>query len=464
MPSGRTALEMHTLLDTEHLTDAEYAAARNRIERVQDAADRAQAHIAARGFDPRLYLPGNIWGQLVPAEPPRFRTDYPAVDLMRLYASFAGYHLELLDRVDPGRAYFFPRGTAAGELDLLSRIVTMEDPAAIWEAICETIDPLARMLSFVGSHRMITLNVPATHVVDTPGRFGEIGMRVDGILCNRDTILCQSRINALLAGGCLDRIAEIVAERGTCRILEIGTGHGALARAIMALYPGRIDYVLLDLPTSLIHAAVYLGLFEPNHRILVPDDHGFDDMDPRGRCLFVPNYLLETAVNADHPIDVAINTMSMPEMSADQVHLYCAAIKAHLSPGGFFYEANNVVLPEHVDCKAIFASHFPVRRRIVSRAFGLGGETHEVWSNAHIPAIHDRPDEAAGPQIGPFRDLVDDIGYHALGQILADNLKGFPSPAVRAVKGLAAQRLGAAGLPPDVLWAWLNRVAGGAPR
>lgn len=272
MPSGRTALEMHTLLDTEHLTDAEYAAARNRIERVQDAADRAQAHMAARGLDPRLYLPGNIWGQLVPVEPPRFRIDYPAVDLMRLYAPFAGYHLELLDRVDPGRAYFFPRGAAAGEPDLLSRIATMEDPAAIWEAICGTIDPLARMLSFVGSHRMITLNVPATHVVDTPGRFGEIGMRVDGILCNRDTILCQSRINALL-----------------------------------------------DLPTSLVHAAIYLGLFEPNHRILVPDDHGFDDMDPRGRCLFVPNHLLETAVSADHPIDVAINTMSMPEMSADQV-------------------------------------------------------------------------------------------------------------------------------------------------
>ena len=464
MPSGRTALEMHTLLDTEHLTDAEYAAARNRIERVQDAADRAQAYIAARGLDPRLYLPGNIWGELVPVEPQRFRTDYPAIDLMRLHAAFSGYQMALLDRMDPGRAYAFPKETDPQESVLLARIATLEDPKAIWAAICETIDPLARMLSFVGSHRIITLNVPATHVVDTPARFGEIGMRVDGVLCNRDTILCQSRINALLAGGCLDRIAEIIAERGTCRILEIGTGHGALARAIMALHPGRIDYVLLDLPTSLVHAAVYLGLFEPNHRILVPDDHGFNDMDPRGRCLFVPNVLLNAVVNPAHPIDVAINTMSMPEMSTEQVHLYCAAIKANLSPGGFFYEANNVILAEHVDCKAIFARHFPVRKRILPRAFGVGGETHEIWSIGRIPAIHDRPDEPSGPRIGPLRDLVDDLGHHALGQILADNLKGFPPPAVQSVKGLAAQRLTGAGLPPDVVWAWLDRVGGRTPR
>lgn len=111
MPPGRIALEMHGLLDTEHLTDAEYAAARNRIERVQDAADRAQAYIAARGLDPRLYLPGNIWGELVPAEPQRFRTDYPAIDLMRLHAAFSGYQMALLDRMDPGRAYAFPKET-----------------------------------------------------------------------------------------------------------------------------------------------------------------------------------------------------------------------------------------------------------------------------------------------------------------------------------------------------------------
>lgn len=436
-------LAFHSLENNRSLAAHEYECARERAAFVQKAFDQADDIAACERANAALFRAANVWKPLNPKPGTRFRSDYDYINHLRLHHTwFSGFHPAILDRLDSGRRF------KTSNIEAIEYICAANGSAELGERLATTIDPAPRMIQYLGMQRMVTHNIPSEYIVCTPQMFGEIGLMLDGVLCNADTILCQTRINALYVSGALAAIDKIIADRGTCRILEIGTGYGGLARAIMALFPGSIEYVCCDLPASLLHSAIYLGHFVQTSKVVTLDDTAIDSLRGRSSCVFSPNYLIDAIVGPEHPIDVAINTMSMPEMSAQQVEFYCQLIVGSLRVDGFFYEANNVIHPRHVDCKSIFAHYFQHRRGIANEAIATGGETHEIWSNAPF-----RPNTPPVPSDNgvALPDQAESLLIDALGRALMQYTAEIPQELREKLMLATIQELVAAGMPGNTV-------------
>lgn len=124
----------------------------------------------------------------------------------------------------------------------------------------------------------------------------------------------------MYCSGVLEKLAQDIELHGHARVLEIGAGYGALAYALKSIFGDRLEYVVVDLPSSPSYSAVYLSVLHGGKGCFVlerdetPPDHF--------QFLFIANHLLDQALPFLGPIDVAINTMSFPEMSAAQTRYY----------------------------------------------------------------------------------------------------------------------------------------------
>jgi hypothetical protein len=94
---------------------------------------------------------------------------------------------------------------------------------------------------------------------------GEIGWSVDGRLVSHDVIAYQERIMLLYEGGVLDKL-RMAWKRP--RILEIGGGFGAIASAVSDMV-GAQEYVICDLPESLMFSGLYKKITNPEARVSV---------------------------------------------------------------------------------------------------------------------------------------------------------------------------------------------------
>jgi hypothetical protein len=94
--------------------------------------------------------------------------------------------------------------------------------------------------------------------IGPPAKFGEVGWSVDGVIVNHDTWAYYERLLLLYRAGILDGESPKCLHAGAA-VLEIGSGYGALAWYIMQAVPA-IKYTALDLPESLIYAAIYLSV------------------------------------------------------------------------------------------------------------------------------------------------------------------------------------------------------------
>lgn len=159
---------------------------------------------------------------------------------------------------------------------------------------------------------------------------GERGIAIDGVIVNHDTYAYQERINLLLPE--LQRLEKL--QKAT--VLEIGGGYGALALAIKRIVPNS-HYVICDLPESLLFSGLYLSLagyapqlFEPDEKIARFEKSG---------VVLLPNYLFPQ-FGSEVRLDLAINTLSMSEMSKYQVHYYAEKLSQMLGERGVFFEQN----------------------------------------------------------------------------------------------------------------------------
>lgn len=109
--------------------------------------------------------------------------------------------------------------------------------------------------------------------------------------------------------------------------------------------------------------------------------------------LFVANYLLDEFAESLGPIDLAVNTMSFPEMSKAQVSFYAEMFRRLLRPDGVVFDENGVFLPHHVDSDAILAAVFPYHKRVAS-ILAIDRNWQSVWSTHYIGEIFDRSDAA----------------------------------------------------------------------
>lgn len=94
---------------------------------------------------------------------------------------------------------------------------------------------------------------------------------------------------------------------------------------------------------------------------------------------FVPNYMAE---QLDEPFDLAINTLSMSEMSEYQIKRYLDLMKRNwLKEGGLFFEQNNDNRPMGLQCAAeVIREEFPEHRALRTHASFLLAGSPNVWS------------------------------------------------------------------------------------
>lgn len=197
--------------------------------------------------------------------------------------------------------------------------------------------------------RALVSDIPQEFWIKPPLMCGEHGWRVSGVILNPDTLVYQERISLLYDAGVIGKLKRP-------RILEIGGGYGALARALWPMV-GRGLYVICDLPESLMFAGLYLTLTTDAPVALnISGDEGY---------LLLPNYWFHELRG---PFDLVINTISMSEMTPYQVEIYARAIAKFIGSGGVFFEQNTTDSGPESACPAdILPKFFSANRPIETR-------------------------------------------------------------------------------------------------
>ena len=378
----------HTLRDNYRLTPEQYAYCVGLIDRVEKLYEIAPDYIRQRGLDPALFLPGNEWADIVPIRGKVFLKGYNDVNYLRLMSPFAGFYLVFLDRLDvrlyaePWNDEFLKEINLGMRDDVAEFLTSRVDPV---QRLTAALDIQGKISSCIDEQRRYTRNVPRPYIVRTPRLFGEIGIEVDGLIVNPDTLLCQSRMNGMLCAGVLSKLQTDVARRGRVRVLEIGPGNGPLGQALADIFGDRLEYIAVDLPSSLYNSSLYLSTLANGERchVLFPGEKVPDAF----RFLFVANFLLEEVGDALGPIDLAINAMSFPEMSPAQVRYYALLLKRLLRPDGVVFDENDANKPHHTDSKAIFADVFPYRKRSASNIVATKNWCQDVWAKNYVGEV-----------------------------------------------------------------------------
>jgi hypothetical protein len=306
----------HGPADGFRLSAADLAAATSLCDTMQSLRAGRAAYLGANGLDPRVYLPAHLWDQhfvganfAAVAQKDAFTLDH----LRFLCHNFTGFSLlTMAPCADQPEQPAVPR-------DVDARVRESVDRA---QAIAA---------SFVGC----IAGLPPARVVTAPRLFGEAGRDVGGTLVNPDTWSCQQRVNGLHASGVLDLLRARGAGRGRARVLEIGAGYGALAHALQTM-AGPLDYVVVDLPESMLYSSIWLSTALPALPGTVASPGVV--LSPRGPGFtFVANHLLAEFAPQLGGFDLVVNTMSLSEMAPVQVDLYARHAAAWIGRDGVFF-------------------------------------------------------------------------------------------------------------------------------
>ena len=376
---------VHALENNYFLSNEEHAHCIRLVERIQKLYDESLDYIDRNGLDRALFLAGNEWAGLIQNSGLRFRTTYNDINYLRLTGPlFSGYHLTILDRFDVRR---FPE---PWDEAFVKTLEMNGIPTDIAEITRKLYNPEARLRPCVVEYLNHIRNVPQRFIVRTPRIFGEVGIEINGVLTNPDVVLCQSRINGMLCSGVIAKIDADIARKGYARVLEVGPGHGGLAYALKTIFEDRLEYICIDLPTSLYHSTLYLSTLSADSGcyVLLPNE----PVPNHFKFLFIANYMIEEVAASLGPIDLALNTMSFPEMSAEQIHYYGELFKRLIGSDGIVFEENGVVRPWHVDIKEIFSRIFPYRKHVSSDIVTTKNWCQDIWSNNYIGSIHNCSD------------------------------------------------------------------------
>ncbi len=164
---------------------------------------------------------------------------------------------------------------------------------------------------------------------------GEYGHEIDECLVNKNTIRYFAIIKTLHEKGI---IADLQSSDAPL-ILEIGAGYGGLAYHLSRIVR-RAQYVIVDLPETLLFAASYLTIACPERSLYLYDPKtikaacsaGFAGYD----FILLPNYALHYLNNLH--FHLAVNVGSFQEMNPEQLDSYLDFLKPRLT--GVLYSQN----------------------------------------------------------------------------------------------------------------------------
>jgi putative sugar O-methyltransferase len=138
-------------------------------------------------------------------------------------------------------------------------------------------------------------------------------------------------------------IRRALSGRRAARILEIGSGYGALTAKLRRIDAGS-RFVLIDLPETLAVQHWYLSFAMPGARLIGYQEYcnlGMQSALEQADVLLLP-----PAVIGELPagiFDAAINIRSFAEMTISYVEFYVSQIERVLKERGTFYCVNRVV-------------------------------------------------------------------------------------------------------------------------
>jgi tetratricopeptide (TPR) repeat protein len=358
------------LRDQELLTDADFEIANRACQYIKNVLAARPEYIKREKLDPQIYLPAAMWS------------------LDSMAPIYVGYkqllggnrenitHLRLFSQIFTGY-----------------RLIDMKDsrgshiPLGVPQALDQSLEVIAgRRDEFVERYAMAIKKLPPFLHISPPRKFGEIGWVYDGKIVNRDTYAYLERLALLYESGLLNPVSPIsLLQRESLNILEIGAGYGGLAFYLKKLLP-QARYYIIDLPESLIYSAIYLSvLFQDEENLLIRpyESNGAIKQKQMG-FTFLPNYLFPRLSREGVKIDLAINTLSMSEMSKDQVREYCHHIKNMIGENGFFFEQNqDNRICGNLNASDIIAEYFPLRQDLGKDFYpGLTQGSAHLWRNS----------------------------------------------------------------------------------
>lgn len=227
-------------------------------------------------------------------------------------------------------------------------------------------------------------HLPIQDLFVPPKFFGEIGFEYDGIIVNGDTLFYQDRMFFMSAFGILKWLDECSKISKHRTILEIGGGYGAIAFALTNRFPDA-RFIICDLPESLMSAGIYLKGTLPGKNIeIIDNSEKLKELStaPPGVYL-LSNHLFEELEKTKFRCDLAINTLSMAEMSAYQVEKYSKAISGMIANHGLFFE-QNYDTPPLIPVKKHIAKYFKQGSEPTLEDFETIRGKITVWSNSNV--------------------------------------------------------------------------------
>ena len=342
----RVPITLNTEPPTNRLTSA-YAVGRD----VSEAVDQRNQRIFQYGLDPLFGLPDANWHETAPndyinAYKMISRLDWPTLRFLRLRAQpFTGYNMLYLRN----GAGFSCTDPIPPNIDNFQPDMPENEVVLNWKAF--------------------TQNLPDRFIYRAPLMLGERGWLLDGDFVNHDVATNQERIALMVAGGVFEHLDCVEAPR----IIEIGGGYGALAYAIMSAYPNA-EYWICDLPESLMFSGLYLSMVQ-DQSVRVKQT----ECQAEKGVNLLPNYYFPFL---DQQFDLAINTLSMSEMSVNQVSTYSEGLARLLQDRkGIFFEQNH-------DNRKIGLCHakehigrFFSNRRTIETSLPISNGIADLWSN-----------------------------------------------------------------------------------
>ncbi|WP_425404128.1 putative sugar O-methyltransferase [Hwanghaeella sp.] len=250
----------------------------------------------------------------------------------------------------------YAAGLVAGEKDALERLRFLSWPFSgisllhmstrpeVIGGQTDYTDPDAALAQFEARG----LDLEMTHALDAaeqfssilpitlPRQMGEVGWLGPHGVVNLDTIAFSERVAVMAEFGAIQRVMQQTPRQ---IVVEIGGGFGGLAYILKRALPG-LQYVIVDLPSSMAFSAAYLSAMMPDARIAFFDGRTETAPDEEYDFLFVPHYAWDDLVQFLPRADLGLNTLSFAEMTEAQVDGYGRGLADLLPPDGLLFEQN----------------------------------------------------------------------------------------------------------------------------
>jgi hypothetical protein len=343
-----------SLEDQRPVNRWEHAVAKRVAAQVQALIAWREQQTLAQALDPRTDLPAGNWrldsadNDFVEAYRHVARADYATINNLRYYTNtFTGYKL----------IHFCPNHGMRSVMPVPDDV-----RGAILGNLHRLGDVIERYL------RLKSQLSPGLLIAPYP-RMGEVGVDIDGVIVNQDTLRQQATIAALWQLRILAYLRRRVAQQGTAHIVEIGAGYGSLCYHLKRLIP-ELTYTIVDLPEALLFAGIYLATAAPEWKPTLARPKA-PPRAARGGISLVPNFQFAEALGRLPGVDLALNISSFGEMSPEQVDVYARGLSTAMRGGGLVFHCNEVGVP-HIKARAIeiFCRHFAVGDPATGLEFG----------------------------------------------------------------------------------------------